>query len=75
MGFALLLFGIIRPSKEGCLASLFSGASSDFKREMSGIYLNEKAIEIDPSAAALDVGERQRLEKWTLEKMKAGGWI
>jgi NAD(P)-dependent dehydrogenase (short-subunit alcohol dehydrogenase family) len=72
---ALLLLGIIRPSEEGCLASLFSGASPDFTREMSGIYLNEKAVEVKPSAAALDVDERARLEKWIVEKMKAGGWI
>jgi hypothetical protein len=54
---------------------LFSGASHDFKKEMSGPYLNEKAVEVKPSAAALDVGERERLERWTEEKMKAGGWI
>lgn len=72
---ALLLFGIIRPSDEGCLASLFSGASPDFTGDMSGVYLNEKAVEVKPGPAALDVGERARLEKWTAEKMKAGGWI
>ena len=67
---ALLLFGIIRPSEEGCIASLFSGASPDFTREMSGVYLNEKAVEVKPSPAALDVAEREGLEKWTMEKMK-----
>jgi hypothetical protein len=71
----LLFLGIIRPSEEGCLASLFSGASPDFKRNMSGIYLNEKAVEVKPSKAALDVSEREKLEEWTVEKMKAGGWI
>ena len=72
---ALLLFGVIRPSHEGCLASLFSCASPEFTKEMSGIYLNEKAVEVKPSAAALDPAERKRLEKWTVEKMKVGGWI
>ena len=72
---ALLLFGKIRPSEEGCLASLFSGASPDFTGEMSGAYLNEKAIEVKPSPAGVDIAERERLEKWTVEKLKAGGWI
>lgn len=54
----------MRPSEEVCLASLFTGASPDLKREVSGAYFNEKAVEAKPSAAALGVGEKERLEKW-----------
>jgi hypothetical protein len=71
----LLWTGIIRPSEEGCLASLFTAASAEFEREMSGSYFNEKAVEMKPSAAAMDTAERERLEKWTVEKMKTGRWI
>jgi hypothetical protein len=71
----LLLLGIIRPVGEGCRASLFSATRPDFKREMSGCYLGEKAVRVEPGAAAMDVGEREQLERCTLEKMEAGRWI
>ena len=68
-------FGIMRPWDERCVASLFVSASPDFKVEMSGLYFSEKAVVKEPSPAATNIEERQRLEKWTVEKMKAGGWI
>jgi NAD(P)-dependent dehydrogenase (short-subunit alcohol dehydrogenase family) len=68
-------FGIMRPCEEGCVASLFGGASPDFTAGMSGIYLNQKAVEKKCNPAALDVEERERLERWTANEMKVGGWI
>ena len=68
-------FGIMRPWDEGCVASLFVGASPEFTAEMSGLYFNEKAIVKEPSPAAKKGEEREKLEKWTAEKMKADGWI
>jgi len=72
---ALLLFGIMRPWDEGCVASLFAGASPEFTAEMSGEYLNEKAAKKACNPSALDVEERKRLEEWTAEEMKKGGWM
>jgi NAD(P)-dependent dehydrogenase (short-subunit alcohol dehydrogenase family) len=71
----LQIFGIMRPWEEGCLASLFAGASPEFGAEMSGLYFDEKARLKESSAASMNVEEKEKLETWTVEQMKAGGWI
>jgi NAD(P)-dependent dehydrogenase (short-subunit alcohol dehydrogenase family) len=71
----LQLFGIMRPWDEGCVASLFAGASPDFTADMSGVYLNEKAVAKSCNPAALDANQREELEQWTAKAMKSGGWV
>lgn len=41
------------------MASLFAGASPDFTADMSGVYLNEKAVEKSCNPAALDANQRK----------------
>lgn len=71
----LNLFGVMRPWDEGCVASLFVGASPEFTADLSGLYFDELAKVAKPNAAAGDESERVKLEKWTREVMKKGGWI
>jgi len=72
----LLLLGILKPAGDGAVrASLFAGASPEFTEKMSGEFLGETAEVTEPNPIARDVKERQRLEDWTQEQMKAGGWI
>jgi NAD(P)-dependent dehydrogenase (short-subunit alcohol dehydrogenase family) len=70
-------FGIMRPWDEGCVSSLFVGASPDFTAAMCGSYFDEKANMADSraNAAAKDEKEQAKLEKWSREVMKKGGWI
>lgn len=68
-------FGIMRPWDEGCVASLFVAASPEFTADMSGLFFDEKANVSKPNASASEVAQREKLEKWTGEKMKAGGWL
>jgi len=71
----LRLFGIVRPWDEGCVSSLFVGASPEFKADMSGLYFNEFARLKACNPAADDEGEQKRLENWTQSEMEKGGWI
>lgn len=71
----LLLFGIMRPWDEGCIASLFAGASPDFTASMSGVYLTEKAVEKKCHPVTMKEEARDELEQWTVQEMKSGGWI
>ncbi|CZR67245.1 related to dehydrogenases with different specificities (related to short-chain alcohol dehydrogenases) [Phialocephala subalpina] len=71
----LKLFGVMRPWDEGCVSSLFVGASPEFTADLSGLYFDEFAKVAKTNAAADDEGERVKLEKWTREVMKKGGWI
>ncbi|CAG8983151.1 hypothetical protein HYALB_00010298 [Hymenoscyphus albidus] len=50
----LLFLGIIRPVNEGCISSLFTGASEKFTAEMSGKYFDEKARLKEPNPAPKD---------------------
>jgi NAD(P)-dependent dehydrogenase (short-subunit alcohol dehydrogenase family) len=70
----LIVLGIIRPSEEGCISSVFTGASPDFTKEMSGKYFKHLAQVSEPNIVAKDVNVRLSLEKWTEQEMKAGGW-
>jgi len=54
---------------------LFVGASPEFTANMSGLYFNEKATVKEPNLAAKDVVEQEKLESWTREVMKKGGWM
>jgi NAD(P)-dependent dehydrogenase (short-subunit alcohol dehydrogenase family) len=71
----LRTFKVVRPWDEGCVSSLFVAASPQFKREMSGLYFDNKASIMEPSPAAMSEEERLKLETWTQEVMKKGGWI
>jgi NAD(P)-dependent dehydrogenase (short-subunit alcohol dehydrogenase family) len=71
----LQLFGIMRPWDEGCIASLFTGASPEFTSDMSGLYFNEKAIVAPPNPVVFEVDERERLEQWTVKALRSGGWL
>jgi len=71
----LKAFGVMRPWSEGCISSLYVGASPDFTADMSGKYFDEKARLKEPNPAANEVEEQMRLEKWTRDVMKKGGWI
>lgn len=71
----LRLFGVMRPWDEGCVSNLFVAASPEFTSELSGLYFNEFAQTKEPNLAAKDVNEQERLEAWTREEMKRGGWI
>jgi len=71
----LLRFKIIRPVDEGCVSSLFVGASQDFTADMSGLYFDEHATVKEPNLAAKDQGEQEKLEAWAKTEMEKGGWI
>ncbi|TVY37126.1 putative oxidoreductase [Lachnellula occidentalis] len=71
----LKMFGVMRPWDEGCVSSLFVGASPEFTAAMSGKYFNEKAVLKEPNPGSNEVEEQIRLEKWTREAMQNGGWI
>jgi NAD(P)-dependent dehydrogenase (short-subunit alcohol dehydrogenase family) len=71
----LILARVIRPVDEGCLSSLYVGASPEFKAAMSGKYFDHKTNLRAPNPAAEDPEERRKLELWTVEKMTAGGWL
>lgn len=73
--YFLRIFGIMRPWDEGCVSSLFVGASPEFGSDLSGMYFDELARVKEPNVAAKDVAEQERLEQWTREVMKEGGWI
>ena len=65
----------MRPWEEGCVSSLFVGASPEFGSDLSGQYFEESARVKEPNVAARDVAEQEKLEQWTREVMKEGGWI
>jgi NAD(P)-dependent dehydrogenase (short-subunit alcohol dehydrogenase family) len=72
----LVLLRIMNPLGDGAVKSvLFTSASPKFTKADSGLYFNEKVVVSEPNPVARDVEERQRLEVWTEEKMKSGGWI
>lgn len=72
----LVLLGIMKPLGDGAVrAILFAAASPEFTGEISGAFLSERAEVDEPNPIARDVKERQRLEGWTEEKMRSGGWI
>ena len=72
----MVLLGILTPPGDGAIrAILFAAASPEFTREISRVFLGETAEVDKPNPIARDVDERQRLEGWTEEKMKSGGWI
>lgn len=71
----LLMLRIIRPREEGCVSSLFVGASDGFTAEMSGGYFDEWARLKEPNVGTKEVGEQVRLEEWTVDMMGKGGWI
>lgn len=73
----LTTFGIMRPWDEGCMSSLFVGASPDFAAAMCGEYFDQKAklSASHMNAAAKDEEEQAKLERWTREVMEKGGWI
>ncbi|KAL2064066.1 hypothetical protein VTL71DRAFT_4560 [Oculimacula yallundae] len=73
--YVLRLFGVMRPWDEGCVSSVFVGASPDFRSELSGLYFNEFAKAKEPNVAAKDLVGQEKLELWTKEVMKEGGWI
>ena len=67
----------MRPWDEGCLSSLFVGASPDFPVDKCGAYFDQKAnvAEVRTNAAANDENEQVKSENWSREEMKKGGWI
>jgi NAD(P)-dependent dehydrogenase (short-subunit alcohol dehydrogenase family) len=71
----LQTFGIMRPWDEGCVASLFVAASPEFTAELSGRYFDQKAKEKKCNPVAENVEEQERLENWTVERMREGDWI
>ncbi|KUJ07101.1 NAD(P)-binding protein [Mollisia scopiformis] len=71
----LKFFGIMRPWSKGCVSNVFVGASPAFTADMCGLYFDEKARVAKENAAARDPNEREKLEKWTVEELKKGGWI
>lgn len=73
--YFLRMFGIMRPWDEGCVSSLFVGASPEFGSDLSGLYFDESARVKEPNVAARNVAEQEKLEQWTREVMKEGGWI
>lgn len=75
MHYFLRLFGIMRPWDEGCVSSLFVSASQEFQLSMSGLYFDEFGRVKEPNVAANRVEEQEKLEQWTREVMKEGGWI
>lgn len=73
--WVLLLFRIMRPWDEGCVSSLYVGASPMFKAEMSGLYFDEFAQVKEPNPVAKDEGEQEKLDEWAKGEMEKGGWI
>lgn len=57
------------------MASLFAGASPEFIADLSVLYFDEYAKVANASGVADGEGERAKLENWTREVMKKGGWI
>ena len=61
---------------KGAWTSVFCSASPDMKKEHSGAYFQRIA---DPngwqSAMAKDGELAEKLEEWTMQEMKKGGWI
>jgi NAD(P)-dependent dehydrogenase (short-subunit alcohol dehydrogenase family) len=72
------LFGkyIAMEGDKGAWTSVFCAASPELKKENCGAYFQRIA---DPngwqSSMAKDVGLANKLEVWTKEEMKKGGWI
>lgn len=71
----LIFIGIIRPVDEGCISSVYTGASNQFTAEMSGKYFNEKAKMKEPNPASKDQAGLERLEQWTKEVVGKDGWL
>jgi NAD(P)-dependent dehydrogenase (short-subunit alcohol dehydrogenase family) len=68
------LRGRILDADEGSYTQLYVVASQDLGREMSGKYFDERKEKV-PSRQAMDQELGERLQRWTEEKMRAGGWI
>ncbi|EPE25476.1 NAD(P)-binding Rossmann-fold containing protein [Glarea lozoyensis ATCC 20868] len=66
---------VIRPVQEGCVSSIFVGASDYFLPEMSGRYFDEYAGLKEANAASKDENEVKRLEEWTREQMANDGFL
>jgi NAD(P)-dependent dehydrogenase (short-subunit alcohol dehydrogenase family) len=73
--FVLRLFKIVRPWDEGCVSSLFVGASTEMAAGLSGLYFDEFGRVKNPNKAAMDEVEREKLEKWTTSVMLNNKWI
>ncbi|KAI1173326.1 NAD(P)-binding protein [Nemania sp. FL0916] len=77
--FAVLrMCGFFLSADKGSWTSLFCAASRDMKAEQSGAYLEIFGRFGEPtwqSGAAKDEKLAERLEVWTGEVMKKGGWV
>lgn len=73
--FALLKLKIIRPVEEGCVSSIFVGASDEFHKELSGKYFDEYATLKEPNVACKDEVEVQKLEEWSWDQMSRAGFL
>ncbi|KAM0550582.1 hypothetical protein ACHAPJ_008840 [Fusarium lateritium] len=60
---------------KGSWTSLFCVASPDFKQSQSGTYFQRIAEAGWQSCMAKDEALAEKLEKWTEEEMKKGGWV
>lgn len=62
----------------GSWSSVFCAASPDMKREQSGMYYCQRSPFVEPryqSGAANGMDLAARLEEWTREEMRKGGWV
>lgn len=59
------------------MGNLFVAASPDFTAAMCGEYFHQKASIFNDhmNAAAKDEEEQAKLEQWTQDPMKKGGWV
>ncbi len=72
------MLGLMWPADKGSWNSLFCAASRDMKVEQCGQYLEVFGRFGEPwcrSGAAKDGRLAERLEEWTREEMRKGGWV
>ncbi|KAE8447093.1 hypothetical protein EG329_011077 [Mollisiaceae sp. DMI_Dod_QoI] len=65
---------IMRPWDEGCVTSLFVGASPEFTADLSGLYFDEKA-KVAKANPAANEDECLKLEKWTREVIQTAATL
>jgi NAD(P)-dependent dehydrogenase (short-subunit alcohol dehydrogenase family) len=68
------LRGKVLDADEGSFTQLYVVASKGLGSEVSGKYFDERKEKL-PSSQAMDQQLREKLERWTEDRMRAGGWI
>ncbi|KAI0420596.1 hypothetical protein F5X98DRAFT_331335 [Xylaria grammica] len=75
---AVRTLGLVWPADKGSWTSVFCAASQDMKAEQSGEYFEIWGRWVEPwwqSREAKDEELAEKLEEWTKEAMRKGGWV